>query len=145
MTGNTFSSSDSERAPAGWPAFAVKVALALLWIAAVFAGGTLLKQDDLLPRALGGLLVAGPALLWMLSIQRRARVDELEARLALSTLAQGGWWAVSFGAMMYGLQAAMGDPPGAFLLALLPWGAFAFGETMTQVARVQMARKVPGR
>lgn len=132
---------DAETAPVGWAAFFMKLVLAATWAAVIGLGAWLLEQPDGASRVAGGLCVAAPAFLWLTSLLRRSRIDELENRLAVQALAQGGWWAVSFGATLYGLMAAIGRPPAAEMLVFLPWGAFVFGEIMAQTARLHLARR----
>jgi len=133
----------SERIPVGWGLFAGKLALGLVWIAVAIGGAILLEQAAIGLRVVGTALVAGPAFLWLSVLQRQSRRDELEARHALNALAQGGWWAVAFGALFYGLQAINGAPPPAQLLVLLPAMGFLFGESMAQFGRWQMTRGRP--
>lgn len=121
-------------------AFVLKLVVGLVWFGLAFGGALLLEEANPALRLTGLVAVAGPPMLWLLELQRRARVDELEARLSMVAQAQGCWWAVTFGAVMYAINAFSGDGVGAVLLALLPPGAFLFGETMAQVARAALQR-----
>lgn len=132
---------ETENIPVGWGLFAAKMAMGLAWIGVATGGVILLDRGELALRLIGAALVAVPAFVWLSVLQRQAQRDELEARHAMNALAQGGWWAVAFGAMMYALQAFSAAPPPAQLLAVLPAGAFLFGESMAQVARWQMTRR----
>ena len=120
--------------------FALKLLAGLAWFGLAFGGALLLREETLALRLTGLAAVAAPPLLWLIHLQRQAKVDELEARLSMVAQAQGCWWAVTFGAAMYGLGAFTGEPVNAVLLALLPAGAFLFGETMAQVARAALQR-----
>jgi hypothetical protein len=133
----------SDNIPVGWGLFAAKMALGLVWIAVAMGGAILLDQTSLLLRLIGAVLVAAPAFVWLGLLQRQSQRDELEARHAVNALAQGGWWAVAFGAMFYALQSFSGATPPTHLLPILPTLAFLFGESMAQVSRWQMTRGRP--
>jgi hypothetical protein len=132
---------EPETIPVGWGLFAAKMAMGLVWIGVATGGVMLLDREGLALRLVGAALVAVPAFVWLSVLQRQAQRDELEARHVLNALAQGGWWAVSFGAMMYALQAFGTPPPPDQMLAILPAAAFLFGESMVQVGRWQMTRR----
>ena len=132
---------DDDRPTLGWGVFALKMAIGLGWMAAIAPAALLAENDSLTIRLIGAALIGVPPFLWMAYLARQARVDELEARLALSVLAQGCWWALAYGAMMYGFYVAvLREPAPGFFLALLPAGAFFFGEVMAQVARWSLSR-----
>lgn len=117
-------------------AFALKLLIALGWFGLAFASVLALADDrPMVLRVLGLIAVGAPAILWTLWLQRQSRIDELEARLALVSQAEGCSWAVGFGALMWGLNTLRGEDTPSMLLALLPPSAFFFGECMAQMAR----------
>lgn len=120
--------------------FGLKLVIAAAWFGLAFGGALLLREDSLALRLAGLAAVAVPPMLWLAQLQRQARIDELEARLSMVAQAQGCWWAITFGAAIYGLNALGGDPVNEGLLALLAPGAFLFGETMAQTARAALQR-----
>ena len=121
-------------------ALGLRLLIGLVWFGVAIGGALLLREGALALRLAGLIAVGLPPLIWMYLLQRQARVDELEARLAMVAQAQGCWWAVSFGAVMYGLNQFTGLPVNAVLLAILPAGAYFFGEFMAQVARASLQR-----
>ena len=121
-------------------ALGLRLLIGLVWFGVAIGGALLLREGALALRLAGLIAVGLPPLIWMYLLQRQARVDELEARLAMVAQAQGCWWAVSFGAVMYGLNRFTGSPVNAVLLAILPAGAYFFGEFMAQVARASLQR-----
>ena len=121
-------------------ALGLRLLIGLVWFGVAIGGALLLREGALALRLAGLIAVGLPPLIWMYLLQRQARVDELEARLAMVAQAQGCWWAVSFVAVMYGLNQFTGSPVNAVLLAILPAGAYFFGEFMAQVARASLQR-----
>lgn len=119
---------------AGWRLFGFKLILAALWLGAILLGARLGDLGAPLSY-LGAALIAAPAFLWLTALNRQARVDEREAQLAQASLAQGAWWAIAYGAGMYAIGLAGGWEPPAVMLAILPLGAFLFGESMAQLSR----------
>ena len=130
-----------DRPTLGWGVFALKMAIGLGWMAAMGPASNLAESEGLATRLAGAALIGVPPFLWMAYLGWQAQVDELEAQLARSVLTQGCWWALAYGALMYGFYVAIlqAPAPGLFL-ALLPAGAFLFGETMAQVARWTLSR-----
>jgi len=129
---------------AGWPLFGFKVLLAALWLGAILLGAHLGERGAPLSY-LGAALIAAPALIWLAALNRQARIDEREAQLAQASLAQGAWWAIAYGAAMYAIGLAGGWQPPAVMLAILPVGAFVFGESMAQLARAGFGHRSPDR
>lgn len=129
---------------AGWPLFGMKMLLAALWLVAIIVG-TVLGAEGTPLAYLGAALIAAPALIWLAALNRQARVDEREAQLAQASLAQGAWWAIAYGAAMYAIGLAGGWQPPAVMLAILPLGAFVFGESMAQLARAGFGHRSTGR
>ena len=121
-------------------ALGLRLLIGLVWFGVAIGGALLLREGALALRLAGLIAVGLPPLIWMYLLQRQARVDELEARLAMVAQAQGCWWAVSFGAVMYALNQFTGSPVNAVLLAIRPAGAYFFGEFMAQVARASLQR-----
>lgn len=121
--------------------FAVRLAIGLAWLGVASAGALAMSEDQPMALRLLGLVAVGaPPLLWTVWLQRQARIDELEARLALVSQAQGGGWAVGFASLLWGINALRGDETSSLLLVFLAPAAFLFGECMAQVARMALHR-----
>ena len=138
----------------GWGRFALRMAVFLIWMIVSPALGAAMIAPALPPaaRAIAAVFVAGPALLWVLMLQRRrARSDEFDGGLVTMALAAGAQWALLFGPLCLAVNAAataFGVRSGpslehiAFgLLCAQPAGAAFFGEWMAQHARSRYAKE----
>lgn len=125
--------------------FLLKMAAGVGWlVCAAWAGACLSKGEDALPlKVLAAAVVVLPVFLWIAVLRRQAAIDELEERLALMAQAQGGWWALAYGAILFVISSLAGDGASPVMLATLPAGGFLFGEAMAQAARFRLSR--PGK
>lgn len=140
----------------GWGAFASRLFLILVWMAASPIVGAAARSEDLplTARAVAGCLVALPACVWVIMLgRRRKKVDEFDGELITTALSSGAIWALMFGPLWLAgnaIGAAVGFTSGislekaAFnLLCILPAAAAFQGESAAQVMRWRFAKGLP--
>lgn len=132
--------STTESVDLRWGRFAVRMGLGLAWLILATVATGFLQHETMVLRIGAAFAIAAPAFIWMAALGSQAEIDELEAKIAITAQSQGCWWAVSFGAGFYALMTLMGEQMNGSTLAVLPAGAFFFGEVMAQVSRWGLSR-----
>lgn len=101
----------------GWGAFGLRILGYSIWLVASQAAGGAATSPGLpvWARAAAAVLVAGPAVIWVWSLQRgQGRADEFHEQLIRAALHSGAVWGLLFGPTVLALTAfgaAVGTRP----------------------------------